>query len=121
MHDLHMVFAQSQVMSACSLPIQPQNNELTHVLQKAVQGGMTIQHLPPASYAADSYTLLKLYSVSSVLVGALLRHKAADEVDFPFRCSPAEQRIVELVPEPPASLLVVGRSGTGKTTVLLYR
>ena len=30
-------------------------------------------------------------------------------------------RIIEYVPRPPASLLLLGRSGTGKTTVLVFR
>lgn len=34
-------------------------------------------------------------------------------VDFPFRVSPAEQEIIELDPQPPCPMLLVGRSGTG--------
>jgi hypothetical protein len=30
-------------------------------------------------------------------------------------------RIIELEPRPPASILLLGRSGTGKTTVLVFR
>lgn len=41
------------------------------------------------------------------------------EVDFPFRVSPAEQSIIEL--ETDISVILVGRSGTGKTTVAVYR
>lgn len=43
------------------------------------------------------------------------------EVDFPFRVSPAEQAIIQHDPRPPCSLVLVGRSGTGKTTCAIYR
>jgi hypothetical protein len=37
------------------------------------------------------------------------------------RVSEAEMRIIEMVPRPPSSILLLGRSGTGKTTVLVFR
>lgn len=43
------------------------------------------------------------------------------EVDFKFRVSPAEQRIIELRPDPPSSIILLGRSGTGKTTCAVFR
>ena len=43
------------------------------------------------------------------------------QVDFPFRVSPAEQRIIELRREPPQSIILLGRSGTGKTTCAVFR
>lgn len=42
-------------------------------------------------------------------------------VDFPFRVSPSEQDIIELELKPPCSMVLVGRSGTGKTTCAIYR
>ncbi len=42
-----------------------------------------------------------------------------EEVDFPFRVLPTEQRIIELVP--PSSIVLLGRSGTGKTTCAVFR
>lgn len=42
-----------------------------------------------------------------------------EEVDFPFRVSPTEQRIIELVS--PSSIILLGRSGTGKTTCAVFR
>ncbi|KAK9827525.1 hypothetical protein WJX74_008224 [Apatococcus lobatus] len=42
-----------------------------------------------------------------------------EDVDFPFRVSPSEQRIIEL--DSPSSIILVGRSGTGKTTCAVYR
>lgn len=43
------------------------------------------------------------------------------EVDFPFRVSPSEQAIIESDPNPPCSIVLVGRSGTGKTTCAVFR
>lgn len=43
------------------------------------------------------------------------------EVDFPFRVSPSEQYIIENDPDPPSSIVLVGRSGTGKTTCAVFR
>jgi len=47
----------------------------------------------------------------------VLRGQSEDEVEFPFRVSEQELDIIENVPRPPASMLLLGRSGTGKTTV----
>eukprot|EP00775_Hariotina_reticulata_P001454 gene1454-1796_t len=80
-----------------------------------------VDHLPPANGAEDVYTLLKTYTISSTLLRAVLRGQGEDEVDFPFRVSEAELRIIEAIPRPPASMLLLGRSGTGKTTVLVFR
>ncbi|KAL3154824.1 hypothetical protein ABBQ38_011366 [Trebouxia sp. C0009 RCD-2024] len=43
------------------------------------------------------------------------------EVDFPFWVSPAEQAIIQMEPDPPCSMVLVGRSGTGKTTCAVFR
>lgn len=43
------------------------------------------------------------------------------EIDFPFRVSPSEQAIIENDPDPPCSIVLVGRSGTGKTTCAVFR
>lgn len=51
----------------------------------------------------------------------MLRGQGEDEVEFPFRVSEQELDIIERVPHPPASMLLLGRSGTGKTTVLVFR
>ena len=40
-------------------------------------------------------------------------------VEFPFKVSPPEREIIEL--ETKTALLLVGRSGTGKTTCAIYR
>ena len=43
------------------------------------------------------------------------------KVDFPFKVTDLEHAIINLRSKPPCSLLLLGRSGTGKTTCCLYR
>lgn len=42
-------------------------------------------------------------------------------MDFPFRVTELEHAIIHLTPKPASPILLLGRSGTGKTTVCLYR
>ena len=43
------------------------------------------------------------------------------DIDFPFRVLPSEQTVIESDPDPPCSIVLVGRSGTGKTTCAVFR
>ena len=45
----------------------------------------------------------------------------ADQVDFPFRVTELEHAIIHLKPNPPSAILLLGRSGTGKSMCCLYR
>ena len=55
---------------------------------------------------------MKFFDLSDVygLIRATLDGKDDDEVDFPFRVSLFEQKIIEMSPDPPASILLVGRA-----------
>ncbi|KAA6421340.1 MAG: hypothetical protein FRX49_08618 [Trebouxia sp. A1-2] len=79
------------------------------------------EHFPAASSSQDTYTLLKFYNLSKDLIKTLLQEIGEDEVDFPFRVSPSELTIIENDPDPPCSTVLVGRSGTGKTTCAVYK
>ncbi|DBB16378.1 TPA: hypothetical protein ACH3X3_014672 [Trebouxia sp. C0006] len=79
------------------------------------------EHFPAASSSQDTYTLLKFYNLSKDLVRTVLQDMNDAEVDFPFRVSPSEQYIIENDPDPPSSIVLVGRSGTGKTTCAVFR
>ncbi|KXZ49100.1 hypothetical protein GPECTOR_23g31 [Gonium pectorale] len=79
------------------------------------------EHFPPASWAADTYTLMKFYSLDTTLVSAVLQGLEAAKVDFPFKLSPQEYDLITLTPSPPSSIILLGRSGTGKTTCAVYR
>ncbi|XP_033629676.1 TPR and ankyrin repeat-containing protein 1-like isoform X2 [Asterias rubens] len=75
---------------------------------------------PPASSRENEYHIMKFYSVTSTLVNAVLNDSNV-KVDFPFRVTELEHSIINLQMKPPSSLLLLGRSGTGKTTCCLYR
>ena len=75
---------------------------------------------PPASSKETEYHIMKFYSFTSALVNNVL-HEQAKKVDFPFKVTDLEHAIINLHPRPPCSLLLLGRSGTGKTTCCLYR
>ena len=74
---------------------------------------------PPANPEEKSFTVEKLYAVDSNVVGALLRGVHSTAVDFPFLVTDEEDQIIRIPMR--KSMLLLGRSGTGKTTCLLYR
>ncbi|KAI8776906.1 TPR and ankyrin repeat-containing protein 1, partial [Biomphalaria glabrata] len=75
-------------------------------------------YFPPASAHRNEFHILKFYSFSSTLVSAVLS-SAETKIDFPFRVTDIEHAIISLDSNTP--LLLLGRSGTGKTTCCLYR
>ena len=50
--------------------------------------------------------MLKFYSLQSTLVKSVMEGLKDEDVDFPFRVSPSEQRIIEL--KPTSSIILVG-------------
>jgi hypothetical protein len=46
---------------------------------------------------------------------------ATPQVELPCKLSPTEWEIITRVPDPPSSIILLGRSGTGKTTCAVYR
>ncbi|KAG2432292.1 hypothetical protein HYH02_013015 [Chlamydomonas schloesseri] len=79
------------------------------------------EHYPPASWADDTYTTLKFYTVDGLLVKAVMSGLAEAQVDFMFKLSPQERDLITMVPSPPSSIILLGRSGTGKTTCAVFR
>ena len=66
---------------------------------------------------SESLTLMKFYSLSPGVVTHLLSNHDGGELDLPFEVSDQEQEIILF----PRSTFVLGRSGTGKTTVLTMK
>ncbi|EFJ46513.1 hypothetical protein VOLCADRAFT_118102 [Volvox carteri f. nagariensis] len=89
--------------------------------QQMPPAGDLREHFPPASWAVDTYTLMKFYNLDSFLVAAVLQGLETAKVDFPFKLSPEEYDLITLAPNPPSSIILLGRSGTGKTTCAVYR
>ncbi|VDI71816.1 Hypothetical predicted protein, partial [Mytilus galloprovincialis] len=73
---------------------------------------------PPASANETEYHILKFYSFSSHLVSHILQNIEI-KVDFPFCVTGLEHDIINIPSNAP--ILLIGRSGTGKTTCCLYR
>ncbi|KAK7359560.1 hypothetical protein VNO77_01521 [Canavalia gladiata] len=69
------------------------------------------------SKVEESLLLMKFYTLSSVVVGHLLSDSNGDELDLPFEVSDEEREIILFS----RSTFVLGRSGTGKTTVLTMK
>ena len=73
---------------------------------------------PPASAKEDEYNVITFYSVADDgFTESILKHKDARR-DFPFKGWPKENEIINLSMK--NSVLLLGRSGTGKTTCCLY-
>ncbi|KAI4357228.1 hypothetical protein L6164_001190 [Bauhinia variegata] len=69
------------------------------------------------SKVGESLLLMKFYSLSSNIVSHLLSNRDTLELDLPFQGTDEETEIILY----PRSTFVLGRSGTGKTTVLTMK
>ncbi|XP_026424181.1 uncharacterized protein LOC113320490 [Papaver somniferum] len=69
------------------------------------------------SKVRDSLLLMKFYSLSAGLVNHLLSGSDGKELDLPFEVTDKELDIILF----PRSSFILGRSGTGKTTVLTMK
>ncbi|CAB4029118.1 TPR and ankyrin repeat-containing 1-like [Paramuricea clavata] len=76
---------------------------------------------PPGSPEETEYHILKFYEFSNAMVDAMLGNQTKTSFDFPFRVSELEHSVINLAPKRTTSILLLGRSGTGKTTCCLYR
>ncbi|GLJ34038.1 hypothetical protein SUGI_0684590 [Cryptomeria japonica] len=65
----------------------------------------------------ESLLLMKFYSLSSGIASQLLTAKDGSDIGLQFELNDEESRIIRF----PRSLFILGRSGTGKTTVLTSR
>ncbi|KAF7849138.1 hypothetical protein BT93_L1208 [Corymbia citriodora subsp. variegata] len=65
----------------------------------------------------ESLLLMKFYSLSSDVVSHLLNNSDGNKVSLPFEVTEQEQEIILF----PRSTFILGRSGTGKTTVLTMK
>ncbi len=75
---------------------------------------------PSASPNEREYHILKFYTMTTAMAKSVLCVNS-QTYDFPFEVSELELYIIRLQPKPDASVLLLGRSGTGKTTCCLYR
>ena len=76
----------------------------------------------PASHHDNEYQVMKFNPFSTAMIKTILKQQPCNvEVDFPFRVTEEEHDIINFDPSPQSSIILIGRSGTGKTTCILYR
>ena len=69
------------------------------------------------SKVRESFLLMKFYSLSSGVAKHLLTASDGSEIDIPFELTDEEKVIIQF----PVTSFILGRSGTGKTTVLTMK
>jgi hypothetical protein len=87
----------------------------------ASAGGQLQEQFPPAQLLDENRTLIKFYQMTNNLVEQTLAGVLNEKMDWPFRPDETESLIIELTPDPPCGILLLGRSGTGKTTIAVHR
>ena len=76
------------------------------------------EYSPPALPGERDYNVITFYAFSSALVQSILS-SGNHRQDFPFKGWPEEHDIISL--QEGQTILLLGRSGTGKTTCCVYR
>ncbi|XP_068863754.1 TPR and ankyrin repeat-containing protein 1 [Aphelocoma coerulescens] len=78
------------------------------------------EYFPPASAAELEYNIMKFHSFSTNMALNII-NDVQSSVDYPFRVGELEYAVIALNPKPMEPIILIGRSGTGKTTCCLYR
>ncbi|KAM6170370.1 TPR and ankyrin repeat-containing protein 1-like [Rhynchocyon petersi] len=78
------------------------------------------EYFPPASSVETEYNIMKFHSFSTNMAFNILTDMTAT-VEYPFRVGELEYAVIGLNPKPLEPIILIGRSGTGKTTCCLYR
>jgi len=88
-------------------------SQLNHESTGAEDGRSCVEH----SRVSESLLLMKFYSLSSGVVNHLLSDHHGEALDLPFEVTNEEREIIQFS----RSSFILGRSGTGKTTVLTMK
>ncbi|XP_039699307.1 TPR and ankyrin repeat-containing protein 1 isoform X2 [Pteropus medius] len=78
------------------------------------------EYSPPASAVQTEYNIMKFHSFSTDMAFNILSDMTTT-VEYPFRVGELEYSVIHLNPRPLEPIILIGRSGTGKTTCCLYR
>ncbi|NXG77304.1 TRNK1 protein, partial [Baryphthengus martii] len=78
------------------------------------------EYFPPASAAELEYNIIKFHSFSTNMALNII-NDVHSSVEYPFRVGELEYAVIDLNPKPIEPIILIGRSGTGKTTCCLYR
>ncbi|MEE6465610.1 hypothetical protein FKM82_006620 [Ascaphus truei] len=77
-------------------------------------------YFPPASAAETEYNIMKFHSFSTDMALNIVSNMNS-RVEYPFIVGELEYAVIDLHPKPMETIILIGRSGTGKTTCCLYR
>lgn len=80
----------------------------------------TPEYFPPASAVETEYNIMKFHSFSTNMALNIINDMTS-AVEYPFRVGELEYAVIDLNPKPLEPIILIGRSGTGKTTCCLYR
>ncbi|KAL9228933.1 hypothetical protein vseg_004459 [Gypsophila vaccaria] len=97
--------------------VRRNNNSSSAALTSATDGELDAVHYAENSRVSDSLLLMKFYSLSAGTVGHLLSDSDGQALDLPFEVTDQEMEIITHS----ESSFILGRSGTGKTTVLTMK
>ncbi|XP_044860938.1 LOW QUALITY PROTEIN: TPR and ankyrin repeat-containing protein 1 [Mauremys mutica] len=78
------------------------------------------EYFPPASAVETEYNIMKFHSFSTNMALNIINDMNST-VEYPFRVGELEYAVIDLSPKPMEPIILIGRSGTGKTTCCLYR
>ncbi|NXN99379.1 TRNK1 protein, partial [Rhinopomastus cyanomelas] len=78
------------------------------------------EYFPPASSAELEFNIIKFHSFSTNMALNII-NEVHSSVEYPFRVGELEYAVIDLNPKPMEPIILIGRSGTGKTTCCLYR
>uniref|UniRef100_A0A6J0UIH0 TPR and ankyrin repeat-containing protein 1 isoform X1 n=1 Tax=Pogona vitticeps TaxID=103695 RepID=A0A6J0UIH0_9SAUR len=78
------------------------------------------EYFPPASAVETEYNIMKFHSFSTNMALNIINDMTA-AVEYPFRVGELEYAVIDLNPKPLEPIILIGRSGTGKTTCCLYK
>ena len=122
-----------KTVNANPLPEETSNNDATYRIPRVFPMSHEIacvgtereetptgksRHFHPAHYDPRQYTLLKFYELNAGAVKMLLDGHE-ESMDLPFTPGPKEHEIIHFKSDPQRSILLMGRSGTGKLSSLL--
>ncbi|KAM3216603.1 putative protein isoform X1 [Capsicum annuum] len=88
-------------------------NELDHESTGAIDGRSHVEN----SRVSESLLLMKFYSLSTGVISHLLSDHHGEALELPFEVTNEEREIIQFS----RSSFILGRSGTGKTTVLTMK
>ena len=90
------------------------NNESgSHLADSSSDGRSYVEN----SRVSESLLLMKFYSLSFGVVNHLLSDRDGEELDLPFEVTDEQMEIILF----PRTTFILGRSGTGKTTILTMK